>query len=114
MNLKVSRPISQPIGIVATDIDSLLTSLLEAHKLRNVICHGSWRAPDAQGASVPLYVSTKNELFEVAIDLAFLRQVRAHTVELIYNVMNTVTTMGVQFPGSNGPENTIVQAMYGR
>lgn len=64
------------------NLDSLLDRLREAATLRNVICHGSWRPPD--------------------------EQLRQHIVELICNVINTVTHMGWQFPGSSGSGNPIV------
>ena len=91
-----------------SNLDDLLAALREASSLRNVLCHGSWRAPDAQGASVPRFVTRKSEVFEGAIDVAFLRQTRAHTVELICAVMNTVTDMGLQFPGSSGQGEPIM------
>ncbi len=34
--------------------DDLVTDLREAARLRNVICHGSWGAPDENGASSSL------------------------------------------------------------
>ena len=86
-----------------SNLDVLLTALRDASTVRNVLCHGSWRAPDAEGRSIPLFVNKKNEVYDGAIDVAFLRQVRANAVELICGVMNTVTHMGWRFPGSSGP-----------
>jgi hypothetical protein len=91
-----------------TNLDNLLEDLRNAAVLRNVICHGSWRAPDKQGRSVPFFVDKKNRIFDTPIDIAYLRQVRRHVVELICNVVGTVTHMGWQFPGSSGPGNPIV------
>jgi hypothetical protein len=91
-----------------TNLDSLLEKLRNAATLRNVLCHGSWRGPDEQGRSVPFFVDKKNRILETPIDIAYLRQVQQHVVELICNVMNTVTYMGWQFPGSSGPGNPIV------
>jgi len=86
-----------------SNLDDLLTDLRNASAVRNVLCHGSWRPPDALGRSLPLYVNRKDEIFETSIDIAFLRQTRAHVVELACAVINTVTHMGWQFPGSSGP-----------
>jgi hypothetical protein len=86
-----------------SNFDVLIADLRKASSVRNVICHGSWRLPDSQGRSIPLFVNRKNELFETPIDLPFLRQTRQHVVELAIDVMNTVTQMGWQFPGSGGP-----------
>lgn len=93
-----------------TNLDSLLEDLRKAAVIRNVICHGSWRVPDKQNQSVPLFVDKKNRIFETPIDIAYLDQLRRHVVELICNVINTVTHMGWQFPGSSGPGNPIVQS----
>ena len=58
---------------------------------------------------MPFFVDKKNRIFETPIDVAYLCQVRRHVVELICNVINTVTHMGWRFPGSSGPGNPIVQ-----
>jgi hypothetical protein len=91
------------------NVVSLLRDLRNAAALRNVLCHGSWRAPDKEGRSVPFFVDKKNRIFETPIDIAYLRQVHLHVVELACNVINTVTHMGWQFPGSSGPGNPIVE-----
>lgn len=84
------------------NIDDLLYDLRAVSKMRNVLCHGSWRNPDENGASVPFFVTRQKEVFETPVDIVFLNQVQKHAVELICAVMNSVTHMGWQFPGSNG------------
>ena len=59
---------------------------------------------------MPFFVDKKKRIFETPIDVAYLGQVRQHVVELICNVINTVTHMGWQFPGSSGPGNPIFQS----
>ncbi len=86
-----------------TNLDDLLESLREAAAIRNVICHGSWRVPDAQGRSLPFFVNTKNQVFQTPMDIAYLKQMQKAVAELICEVMNSVTAMGWCFPGSNGP-----------
>lgn len=88
---------------VVEDLDELLGHLREAARLRNVLCHGSWSAPDQNGASLPLFVDQKLNVFDTAIDCAFLDQVQRHVAEVSCAVMNSVTQMGWQFPGSCGP-----------
>lgn len=115
---KLEKALSDPLGgLIATfgaelkrhegatiaNLDDLLVDLQAGAKLRNVLCHGSWRAPDANGRSIPFYVTKGGEVFETAVDIAFLDQTRAHTVELICSIIDTVTHMGWQFPGSSGP-----------
>lgn len=90
-----------------TNLDDLLDNLRRAAVIRNVICHGSWRAADEQGRSLPLFVDKKQMIFDTPIDTSHLRQVQQHVRELICAVINTVTHMGWQFPGSHGPGNPI-------
>ncbi|WP_132543725.1 hypothetical protein [Rhodovulum euryhalinum] len=90
-----------------TNFDELAEDLKKASKIRNVICHGSWRSPDGQGFSLPLFVNKQKESFETPIDVAFLRQVQRHVAELACSVINTVTHMGFQFPGGIGPGEPI-------
>lgn len=89
------------------NLDDLLFDLRAVSKMRNVLCHGSWRTPDENGASVPFFVTRQQEVFETPIDVHFLNQVLKHAAELICAVINTVTHMGWQFPSTNGPGKVI-------
>jgi len=89
------------------NLDDLLDDLRKASKIRNVLCHGSWRKPDSNGASIPFFVNRQKEIFETAIDCQFIDQVQQHATNLACSVINTVTHMGWQFPGSNGPGKVI-------
>lgn len=89
------------------NLEDLLSELKQASKIRNVICHGSWRPPNPNGESIPFFVNRSKERFETAISVHFLNQVQKHTTALICSVINTVTHMGWQFPGSNGPGKEI-------
>ena len=90
-----------------TNLDELLEDLREASKIRNVLCHGSWRVPNSSGAAVPHFVNRQKEVFETAIDINFLNRVQEHAAGLATAVINTVTYMGWQFPGSSGPGKVI-------
>jgi hypothetical protein len=92
-----------------TNLDKLLEDLGEVAKVRNVICHGSWRGPDGQGRSIPFFVNRNKEVFQTPIDVAYLQQVQQRAVELACAVINTVTQMGWQFPGSDSPGNPILE-----
>lgn len=89
------------------NIEDLETNLREASALRNVLCHGSWRKPDNEGASVPFFVNNKMMVFNSPVDVAFLRQTQVAVCELACAVVNTVTHMGFQFPGGAGPGKSI-------
>lgn len=89
------------------NLEDLLENLRDASKIRNVLCHGSWKLPDSNGASVPFFVNRQKEVFETAIDCQFLNRVQQHAAELACEVINTVTHMGWQFPGSSGPGKAI-------
>ena len=89
-------------------MDDLLEHLREAATVRNAICHGSWRnSPDDQGRSVPFYVDKRFRIWETSIDVEYLAKLRQHVAELSCDVMNSVTQMGYQFPGSKGPGEPI-------
>ena len=90
-----------------TNLDALITDLREASALRNVICHGSWNAPDDQGRSLPFYVDRMKGVFETPIDISYLQQLQRHTAELVCAVIDSVTHMGWQFPGSTAPGQPI-------
>lgn len=87
--------------------DKLIDDLREASRLRNVLCHGSWHAPNEDGASRVKFVNRKMLVFDSLVDAAFLKQTRDAAAELAVHVINTVTLMGWRFPGSNGPGETI-------
>jgi len=92
------------------NISELAEDIRQAAKLRNVLCHGSWRLPNADGASLPRYVNRQKEVFETEIDVAYLRRLQRHVAELACSVMDTVTHMGWQFPGGAGPGKPIYEA----
>lgn len=119
---KLERALSDPLGglidsygkavrdnphATISNLDSLLDDLRDASYLRNVLCHGSWRTPDSDGRSTPFFINRKQECFDTAIDASFLNQVQKHCTELICTVIDTVTHMGWQFPGSTGPGEVI-------
>ena len=90
-----------------TNVADLVEDIRAAAIIRNVLCHGSWRTPDANGASTPLFVNRQKEVFETPIDVEYLRQVKAHVAELSCRVVDTVTHMGWRFPGGSGPGKRI-------
>jgi hypothetical protein len=98
--------LDHPMATIS-NLDELLDDLREASRIRNVLCHGSWRMPDTNGASIPFFVNRQQEVFETAIDRRFIIQVQRHAADLICSVINTVTYMGWQFPGANGPGKVI-------
>jgi hypothetical protein len=89
------------------NFDGLIEALKASLTIRNVICHGSWRPPNLNGASKPFFVNRQKEIFETVIDSEYLNQTQRHVTELACEVINTVTHMGWQFPGSNGPGEKI-------
>lgn len=120
---KLERALSDPLGnlidvyeksvkehpkATIENLGDLAKDLRDASRIRNVLCHGSWRPPDASGASLPFFVNRQKEKFETPVDLAYLRQTQVATAELACEVVNTVTHMGWQFPGGAGPGKPIV------
>lgn len=88
-------------------LEELLSDLRSACKIRNAICHGSWNAPDASGRSIPFYVNRQGEIFDTPVDRKFLEQLRQATTDIACSVIDTITNMGWQFPGSNGPGRSV-------
>lgn len=103
------KAVRDHLGSTPDHIGDLLNQLRNASQLRNVICHGSWRTPNSAGASVPFYVDRRMNIFDTPIDLQYLTQLQKHVQELICGVINTVTEMGWNFPGSNGPGKVLFQ-----
>lgn len=89
------------------NINDLVEDIKEAAVIRNVLCHGSWRSPDAGGSSVPLFVNRQKEIFETPINVAYLQQIQRGVADLTCSVVDTVTHMGWQFPGGAGPGKPI-------
>jgi len=97
---------SNPSTTIA-NLDILLSDLTEASTIRNVLCHGSWRSPDDQGRSLPFFVDNRKLVFQTPIDIAFLQETQRNVADLTCAVVDTVTSMGWQFPGSSGPGTPI-------
>jgi hypothetical protein len=89
------------------NLDDLLNELRKASLIRNVLCHGSWRPPDAGGKSLPLFVNRQKMVWDTPIDIPYLKQTQKAVTELACEVVTTVTHMGWQFPGSRGPGKII-------
>lgn len=101
------RAVRENIKNTTENVDGLIERIKKAADIRNVICHGSWPAPDAEGRSVPLFANKSNEVFITPIDIAFLHQLQCEVAELACDVIDTVVQMGFQFPGSKGPGNPV-------
>lgn len=89
------------------NVNELVESIKKAATIRNVLCHASWRVPDNEGKSLPLFVDRNMRIFETKIDIPFLRQAQDEVRDLACDVCDTVTQMGWRFPGGDGPGETI-------
>lgn len=87
--------------------EQLIRDLKCAAQLRNVLCHGSWQVPDGEGKSLPLFVDREQRVFATPIDVSYLKQVRVHLTDLICAVVDSISSLGLQFPGSAGPGELI-------
>ncbi len=92
-----------------TNVDDLVEDIKKATVIRNALCHGSWRAPNDNGASIPLFVNKQRQIFNTPIDIVYLEQCQKHVVDLICSVVDTVTRMGWQFPGCTGLGKPIIE-----
>jgi hypothetical protein len=90
------------------NLESLIAEIRKMTEYRNVLCHGSWRnPPDTNGATTPFFFNRKMERFDTPIDISALNEIQTHTASIICEVINTVTHMGWEFPGMNGPGEKI-------
>jgi hypothetical protein len=80
-----------------------IEELKKAGKIRNALCHGSWGKPDSEGRTVVKFVNKKLETFDTPVDRYFLHQTRAALRHIICDVLDSVTSVGYQFPGSGSP-----------
>lgn len=87
---------------VVEDVDVLVKNIKAAAKIRDILCHASWDSPDSEGMSLPFFVNTKKEIVETKMNAAFLRQTQEGVVEIVCDVIESVTKMGYQFPGGGG------------
>ena len=92
-------------------LDKLVSNIKKAAETRNVICHASWSSPDEEGCSKPFFVDREMRKFDTPIDFSYLEQVQIHVAELAVAIINTVTVMGYQFPGSGGPGKPITEIL---
>ncbi|ARU94401.1 hypothetical protein [Tatumella citrea] len=88
-------------------IDELCEDINQLRQFRNVLCHAFWQAPDKHGRSIPLFVDKKQNVFNTEIDTNYLIQIQKSTVSLACDVIDSVTTMGWQWPGSLSPGKVI-------
>jgi hypothetical protein len=121
----LQRALSDPLGRLidlygkavrdnpTASVDSLNKFLFElrtASTIRNVLCHGSWGVPDADGRSLPFFVNTKTMVWDTPIDIPYLEQTQKAVAKLACAVITSITLMGWQFPGmSNGPGKVIFE-----
>jgi hypothetical protein len=94
-----------------TNLEDLLSELRKASVIRNVLCHGSWQTPDANGKSLPRFVNRQKMVWDTLIDNAYLQQTQRAVAELACAVVTTVTHMGWQFPSSRGPGKTVFEKL---
>lgn len=90
------------------NVHTLVDEIKEAAKIRNVLCHGAWlNIPNEEGKAIPFFVNKNNKKFAIPIDIDYLRNVQQGITKLACIVINSVTHMGWQFPGSAGPGRPI-------
>lgn len=85
------------------DYAKLIAELKKAKDIRNVLCHCSWGKPDDQGRTVPRFVNRNLARFETPVDVELLKTTRKAVVDLTCDVLDSVTSLGIQFPGSESP-----------
>jgi hypothetical protein len=100
---KFEKAVDDSQNIEVANFKEFINQLRELCVWRNILCHCSWRAPDDEGKSVPLFINRNGDILKSKIDEDTLRQVMNSAAELSLEVINTITANGFQWPGSNGP-----------
>jgi hypothetical protein len=100
---RYAQALSENQRTKGNDYSNQIAGLKQAKDIRNALCHGSWGKPDDVGHTVPKFVNWKLEIFETPVDPKFLRQTRAALRHMICDVLDSVTSVGYQFPGSDSP-----------
>lgn len=85
------------------NFDELLRQLRMLRDWRDILCHSSWGPPDAEGKSVPFFVNRNGDIVQNKVHGEFLIQIMNNAAELTLSIVNTITSHGFQWPGSNGP-----------
>lgn len=83
-------------------LNEQIEMLCKESEVRTVLCHGSWRSPDAAGRSIPLFVSSQKLLFTTPIDISYLQETQMRVARLACDVLSSISEMGWQIPGSKG------------
>lgn len=83
------------------NFEKLLDDLRKANAIRNILCHGSWGSPNCNGASVPHFVNRQKQVVTTAMDKEYIDSVQRYAANLACSVIDSVTCMGWQFPGSH-------------
>jgi hypothetical protein len=91
-------------GLTIENLNELFTSLRRVIEIRNVLNHACWdQFPDEDGITVPRSFNRHKGRFTTPVGIKFLIDVRKFTAEVACEVINTITYMGWQFPGTDGP-----------
>lgn len=105
--LAYEKALSENERTKGQDHSAFIKELQKAKDIRNVLCHGSWGKPDDQGRTVPRFVNRKLAVFNTPVDIDFLRSTRRAVVDLTCDILDSITTLGFQFPGSESPGQVI-------
>lgn len=92
-------------GLDKQNVSELVSRIKEHSKYRNALCHGSWQVPDEKGKSLPRYVDREVRVFAMPVDANDLREIQKDVAETSIQVMETVTSLGIDFPGRREIDN---------
>ena len=67
--------------------------------LRDILCHASWSRGESKDKAKLFFINRKGKKFETEYDIAYLRQIRNDTQEMICMCIDSVTMKGLEFPG---------------
>ena len=101
---RYEKIVKETPGANIENFDDLINDIKYSVDIRNILCHGSWDNPDENGATEPFFINRRLERCATHIDIAFLSQTQAAVADMACAVINSVTSMGWEFPGTETPK----------
>jgi len=78
------------------DLDSLSRSLPELRRLRNLLCHASWRPGAQPGSWHPTFINTRGERHPHDMTAAEIAEIRDRTLQAARQVVAVMRRTGIE------------------
>lgn len=96
---KLEGSINENHDFVFPELNNFIEKLERLLEWRNILCHGSWRPPDSEHKSQPLFIRRDLNCVQNTVDVDLLKKVIREAAESTCFLINIITTHGLEFPG---------------